>query len=120
MTEQPAAAEAWDFHAGDRLRKARENAGYDGKKFGEVTGLDRTTIRKWEHSAEVAPLRVLNLYKMATDAPSVDWLRNGTLPEPPDGGGAEHPLMDAKQLPTAYKSQGLPRRTLRVVGAEAA
>lgn len=47
-----------------------------------------------------------------------DWIMWGgpLAPNPPDGGGAEHP----NPRSTAYKSHGLRSRSLRVVEAEAA
>lgn len=108
MTEQLVDGEAvWAFGPGDRLRRAREAAGYDVKAFSEITGLDRATIHKWEfhRRLEVAPLKVLNLYKMATDAPSVEWFRTGVMPSP----NGSNPRS------TAYKSHASRSRMLKIV-----
>lgn len=68
----------------DRLRKAREQAGYTQVTFADATGLSRRTISSVE-SGEREPNRAaLNLWQMATGVPRV-WLETGESPST-DGG----------------------------------
>lgn len=73
----------------DRLRKARESAGLNQTRLGEVTGISRRSISSYE-SGEAAPRRPqLIAWAMATGVPLV-WLENGESPrqDGPDGGSA--------------------------------
>lgn len=73
------------FHVGDRLRKAREEAGYDAKAFAEKIGISRDSLRDYERGKTMPRPPVLLAWANATGF-SVEQLKGD--PEPgPDGGG---------------------------------
>lgn len=85
----PSGADA--FHKGDRIRKARELAGFrDIKSFADVTGLDRGTLGQYEATGEVPRRGTIKSIALATKV-RLDWLETGVGPmynegDGPDGG----------------------------------
>lgn len=92
MTQEQAGGLVLEFGITDRLRKAREHAGYASQKaFAELTGISRGTIGNYE-SPEWTTRKpyILEEWARATGV-SVEWLRtgNGRPSGPtPDGGEA--------------------------------
>ena len=83
---QPGQIPAWTV--ADRLRKAREAAGYDMGGLADVTGLSRNTIGNYE-GGKVKPRRSgMIVWAMATGVP-LSWIETGAETEnapDPDGG----------------------------------
>lgn len=71
-------------HLGDRLRKAREDAGFNLIQFEEITGITRKTLAKWESLSDV-PKRVVLGYATGTGYPEA--VLRGERPFQPDDGG---------------------------------
>lgn len=74
----------WD--QSDRLRKAREYAGYEQADLERLTGLSRATISNYERGRTKASKAGLNLWSLATGV-SLSWLVNGESPDPQSGPG---------------------------------
>lgn len=75
---QPSTAGAvptWDLT--DRLRKAREHAGYNQTQLAEATGIGRSTIVTYETGRSVPPRHVLITWAFICGV-SVDWLIGDT------------------------------------------
>lgn len=73
---------------GERLRKARETAGYEQGEFAELIGVSRGTVSNYERDNGTAKKIVLRAWSMATGVP-LAWLETGEAPRPdgdPDGG----------------------------------
>ncbi len=64
----PTPSEAWPFPwtLGDRLRKARVNAGYTALTFAATIGVSRESIRKYERDITVPRLPTLIAWAHAT------------------------------------------------------
>jgi transcriptional regulator with XRE-family HTH domain len=86
ITHQTAVGVIPEWTTRDRLRKARENAGYTQIEFAEVTGLSRRTISGAESGEREPGRAALNLWQMATGVPR-EWLETGTTPTSPVGPG---------------------------------
>ncbi|MFD2840113.1 helix-turn-helix domain-containing protein [Populibacterium corticicola] len=73
------------FTMGDRLRKAREQAGLESSEFADEIGVSRNTITNYERD-KVAPRKiVLKAWALRTGVP-IQWLETGIAPSPnPDG-----------------------------------
>lgn len=104
MTMDYAAGTIPRFHAGDRLRKAREVRGLGTAELAELLGVSRNTVGNYE-SGRVTPRRpVLIAWAMATGVP-IAWLENGESPSQggPDGGSRGGlPRLDSNQQPSGY------------------
>lgn len=74
---QPAPAEQ-PFHAGDRIRKARELLGQDRQTFAETVGIHRDTLAKYEDQG-TAKRSTLIAVSWATPV-RLEWLETGELP----------------------------------------
>ena len=70
------------FTVGDRLRKARESAGYEQGAFAELIGVSKRTVSNYECENTHPKVIVLRAWAMATGVP-VEWLQTGK--EPPTG-----------------------------------
>lgn len=82
MTTQPTAGHVPSWTIGDRLRKAREDAGFDQRELAEKIGVSRNSVSNYEVGVVPNPRPiVLNAWSMATGVP-VSWLRG----EHPDNG----------------------------------
>ncbi len=76
----PTYAEHDVFHRGDRLRKARELAGYsDLKAFAAATGIDRGALGRYESTGEVPRKSTFKQLVLATGVREA-WLDTGTGP----------------------------------------
>lgn len=87
MTEH-AAGTIPAFHAGDRLRKARELTGLDQTEFAGQLGVSRGTVSNYENSATTKrkPI-VMRAWALASGVP-LAWLETGeegSEPTPPSG-----------------------------------
>ena len=72
---------------GDRLRKAREEAGIDVESFARDLGVSRNTVTNYERG-HVSPRRpVLVLWAMRTRVPLM-WLETGEAPSPTGDGAS--------------------------------
>lgn len=82
------------FNKGDRLRKAREEAGYDQRDFAEHIGVSRQTITNAEKGHKAVRKITINAWALATGVP-VEWLEHGTAPgsDGPDGGQTSGPYL---------------------------
>ncbi|WP_371512215.1 helix-turn-helix domain-containing protein [Microbacterium paraoxydans] len=83
----------------DRLRKARESAGYEQREFAAMTSMARGTISAAENGHRVPSKANIRLWALATGVP-FEWLLNGE--EPPTGGGSSVgllPGLDSNQEP---------------------
>ena len=68
------------FDVADRLRKARELAGYDQGELSRLIDVSRTTISNYEHR-HVRPVRnTVKLWAMATGVPYT-WIMTGVWPD---------------------------------------
>ena len=92
MTIQPHDAQDADlFHKGDRIRKARELAGFDdATSFASEVGIDRGALKRYEKTGKVP--RRSTMIAIAWYTPvRLEWLETGHGPvfkDDDDGGGA--------------------------------
>jgi transcriptional regulator with XRE-family HTH domain len=106
MTTQPH-QRVPEFHAGDRLRKARELTGLDQEHFAESIGISRGSVSNYERSSRPPKPIVLKGWALATGVP-VEWLEHGTgaSTPPPDGDGEpEEPDREAALARLAEKKR---------------
>ena len=73
-----------EWTLGDRLRKARESRGLNQTEFGEVTGISRRSISKYE-LGEVEPRRPQILAWALATGVAMDWLQAGDAAVRPKG-----------------------------------
>lgn len=87
---------------GDKLRKAREHAGFDQSSLARRLGVARNTISNAERGAVEPRTAVVMAWAMATNV-SLDWLQGNENPRPegPDG-GERLPRLDLNQQPFDY------------------
>lgn len=78
-----------EWTMGDRLRKAREEAGYSQRDFADLIGVSRATVSNAEVGVgKKGPLPVtVRAWALATGVP-VEWLETGCVPSDP-GSGAQ-------------------------------
>jgi hypothetical protein len=83
------------FHTGDRIRKARELAGFGTSRkteFADLLGVDRGSLAKYEDGGKVKRSVLISI---AWNTPvNLDWLETGHGPvlkggEGPEGGQSE-------------------------------
>lgn len=60
----------------DRLRKAREAAGYRPSQMADIMGVTRQTVTRWERGAKMTKASV-QLWAHVTNVPA-EWLETGT------------------------------------------
>ena len=91
----------------DRLRKARESAGYGSKEFAEHTSMARATISAAENGHRVPSKANVRLWALATGVP-FEWIMNGEVPQPagPDEGLRSH-LGESNPRPIHYIAQAV-------------
>ena len=81
------------FTIGDRLRKAREVAGFDQRGFEAASGISRATIGAYELGKSTPRRAYLSIWANVTDT-DLDWLMYGDdcsdLRQPDDPSGEGH------------------------------
>lgn len=82
-----------EFHAGDRLRKARELSGLGQGPFAQSIGISRGSVSNYERAHRPPKPIVLKAWSLATGVP-VEWLEYGTGPTGPTTQGPEDPSQD--------------------------
>lgn len=97
------------FTIGDRLRKAREEAGLDQGDFAIATGISRGTISNYERDEGTPKLPYLTVWAMRTGVP-VKWLQTGEYPDPTGPGADECAIRDLNPEPAdvEYSPADLP------------
>lgn len=85
---------------GDRLRKARESAGYEQLAFAEATGIARATISAAERGHRRPIKSNLRVWAMATGVP-LTWLETGEGPSD-DGPSGKLLHLDSNQEPIGF------------------
>lgn len=102
----------------DRLRKAREQSGLEQQEFGELIGLSRATVSNYERGITVPRRPMLLAWALGTGVP-LQWLTDGTEPEPGNGGDPDVP--SAGFEPATYRLEaGRSGRIARKPGARLA
>jgi transcriptional regulator with XRE-family HTH domain len=92
MSTQPSNEHIPVWTAGDRFRKAREDAGLTQTELADAIGVDRKTISAYELDDRKRPMKmVVNAWAMRCSVP-VSWLLTGKASQPTDGQPA-HLLM---------------------------
>src|SRR5690242_9359835 len=79
----PRTGRVHQFTIGDRLRKAREVAGYDQRGFEEATGISRGTISAYELGKSTPRRAFLSIWAVQTDT-DLNWLLTGEPTEDND------------------------------------
>lgn len=94
-----------EWTLGDRLRKAREAAGFEQQELAQMIGVARNTVSNAEKGKRAPRQIVLNQWSLATGVP-VQWLQHGEAPRPndPDEGLRVTllPHLDSNQKPADY------------------
>lgn len=80
MTAQPN-GRTYEFGIRDRLRLAREQAGYDQAEFADATGISRGTISNYERGVTPPRRPALLAWAMATGFDR-EWLETGLDSDP--------------------------------------
>lgn len=87
------------FTMGDRLRKAREEAGLGHSELARDIGVSRNTITNYERG-HVQPRRgAVILWAMRTGVP-LRWLETGEAPSPSDDGASLYAPWDSNPEPS--------------------
>ena len=90
QTKRTETLEAQPFHAGDRIRKAREYVEQDRQTFAETIGIHRDTLAKYE---ETGKAKRSALISVAWNTPvRLEWLERGELPWVKVGLGGLEPM----------------------------
>lgn len=108
-TDAQARVPEWTL--GDRLRKARQSAGFEQADFAEATGIARGTIHNYEQDKTRPKRPYLLTWAMATGVP-VEWLESGDTgrPIPPSPGGKQTPELEALTRAKRDKTRTTSRR----------
>ena len=77
MMMTPGTVPQWTI--ADRLRKARESAGYGQAEFAQATSLARATISAAENGHRVPSRANVRLWALATGVP-YEWIMTGETP----------------------------------------
>lgn len=77
----------YEWTIGDRLRVAREQAGYEQREFAAMTGISRTTIKNYERGTTAPKPPMLAAWCLATGF-SKEWILTGERPGDGNGGAA--------------------------------
>lgn len=110
-TKEPAGARGriYEFGVKDRVRVARESAGYDQEELAQEAGLSRATISNYERGNTERKSGLL-LIAMATGFDR-DWLRTGKTED--DDDGPKQPVAPAERATSAGVSESRDRRSRR-------
>jgi len=65
-----------EFTVADRLRKARESAGFDQSEFARVAEISRTTIINYEHGRRIPRAVYLRAWAIASGV-DLEWITTG-------------------------------------------
>jgi transcriptional regulator with XRE-family HTH domain len=96
MSTQPSSEHIPVWTAGDRFRKAREDAGLTQTELADAIGVDRKTISAYELDDRKRPMKmVVAAWAMRCGVP-VSWLLTGIGGQPSDGQPAN---LRARSLP---------------------
>lgn len=109
---EPVAVPVWSL--GDRLRKAREAAGFGQQEFAERTSLARATISAAENGRRVPSRANLRLWAVAAGVP-YEWLVTGEAPAEvaevaEDAEDADAPAEDAEDADARRRTVTAARR----------
>lgn len=89
MTAFPVGGRAHEFGLADRLRVAREDAGFTVREFEALTGISRSSIGNYEAGKTTPRRPQLVAWAMATGF-DLAWLETGKAPvQPKPNGGDE-------------------------------
>ncbi|WP_363370993.1 MULTISPECIES: helix-turn-helix domain-containing protein [unclassified Microbacterium] len=84
MTMMTAPGQIPEWTIADRLRKARESAGYGQADFAARTSMARATISAAENGHRVPSRANMRLWALATGVP-FEWIETGNVPTDPVG-----------------------------------
>lgn len=106
MTQAPLPGSVPEWTIGDRLRKAREDAGFrkNQLEFAQQIGISRRSLTNYELAHTPPPRPVLLAWSFRTGI-SMEWLMTGEGPGP-EGDGL--PRLDLNQRPSDYTSIASP------------
>lgn len=76
MSNESNQARWYEWTVGDRLRVAREQAGYDQREFANITGISRATIVNYEHGTSKPRPPMLAAWCLATGFDK-EWILTG-------------------------------------------
>lgn len=118
MTTQPVGGRTYEFGLTDRLRIAREKAGYTQRQFEEVSGISKNTIVNYENGHTPPRRPQLIAWALATGF-SVEWLETGKSPTSPGNDGSRAGTREYSHLPctgviTTYPAHEVPVRAYGV------
>lgn len=110
MTQQPVLGRTHDFGLADRLRAAREDAGYDQRAFAEATGISRGSISNYENGNTAPRKPIITAWALATGF-DAHWLETGqqTGPSPDPNEGLPETTKNPRPQGPGDKDGGLPR-----------
>ena len=103
------------FTVGDRLRKAREKAGYDQREFEAVSGISRATISAYELGKSTPRRAYLSIWASMTDT-DLEWLLTGETTRPADGPDADS--AESSTIPPDGEAAAPPRKAATGGGSE--
>jgi len=99
MTTLHSAGRSYQFGLADRLRAAREQAGFTVRDFEQVTGISRSSIGNYENGHTRPRRPQLAAWAMATGF-DLGWLETGEAPARPEpDGGIGHARTDVSAHP---------------------
>lgn len=90
-----------EWTRGDRLRKAREVAGYNQTELAQIIGVARTTVAGAEQHTREPRRPVLVAWSLACGVP-LQWVETGETPPPNDGGGVSDVRPEGLEPPTSW------------------
>lgn len=98
------------FHLGDRIRKAREHAGYDRQTFAELVGIHRDTLAKYEETGRAKRSALISV--AWNSRVRLEWLETGALPWLEGDNVRSRPLSESKQTTLAPVTRIQDRRNV--------
>lgn len=103
---------------GERLRKAREDAGLTQQQLGEMISVSKRHIIKLENNQKTPTRGEYLLWQMMTRVPA-EWLEHGHTGTGPDGNGGVTPLYRRKPQNTGAQKMRV-RSTLAITAQRGA